>query len=58
LDDIAVNMGEHVFLYKKRKLFAMTIEEVLDFDLTFACIYRSPVGDSYDFFEKVGISNL
>jgi len=46
-------MGDHVFLYKKRKFFAMTIEELPDFDLTFACIYRSPDGDSYDCLKKL-----
>jgi hypothetical protein len=31
----------------------MTIEELLDFELTFACIYRAPDGESYDFLKKL-----
>lgn len=31
----------------------MTIEEFLDFELTFACIYRSPDGESSDFLKKL-----
>ena len=46
-------MGDNLFLYKKRKFFAMTIEELLDFKLAFACIYRSPDGDSYNFLKKL-----
>jgi hypothetical protein len=38
-------MGDNLFFYKKRKFFAMTIEELLDFNLAFACICRSHVGD-------------
>jgi hypothetical protein len=66
LVDLAVIMGDHVFLYEKTeklrsyllkrdrkwKFFAMTTEKLLEFELTFASIYRSPDGDSYDFLKK------
>lgn len=35
------------------KFFAMTIEKLLGFEITFACICRSPDGDSFDFLEKL-----
>jgi hypothetical protein len=46
-------MGDNLFLYKKRKFFAKTIKELLDFNLTFTCMYRSPDGGSDDFFKKL-----
>ena len=31
----------------------MTIEELLDFELIFACIYWSPDGEFYDFLKEL-----
>jgi hypothetical protein len=35
------------------KVFELSVVELLEFNFTLACIYRSPIGDFYEFWNKL-----